>query len=78
MNRKINDKSDLRVGDVITLWKDKVDDHNYTAVTNLEITQEILDRSSNDLINDAQSGCYSWDRFEVVKEAEPGINYQIY
>jgi hypothetical protein len=78
MNRKINDKSDIRVGDVVTLWKDKVDDHNYTAVTNLEITQEILDRSSNDLINDDQSGCYSWDRFEVVKEAEPGINYDIF
>jgi hypothetical protein len=78
MNRKINDKSDIRVGDVITLWKDKVDDHNYTAVTNLEITQEILDRSCNYWIKDGQGDSYSWNRFEVVKKAEPGINYDIF
>jgi hypothetical protein len=78
MNRKINDKSDIRVGDVVTLWKAKVENHDYTAVTNLEITQEILDRSCNYWINDGQSGSYSWNRFEVVKEAEPGSNYDIF
>jgi len=78
MNRKINDISDVKVGDVVTLWKDKVHDHNYTGVTNLEITQEILDRSNESLINDGHGGCYSWNRFEVVKEAETGINYEIF
>ena len=78
MNRKINDISDVKIGDVVTLWKDKVDDHNYSSVTNLEITQEILDRSNDNLIKDGHGGCYSWNRFEVVKEAEPGINYDIF
>jgi hypothetical protein len=78
MNRKINEISDVKVGDVVTLWKAKVEDHDYTAVTNLEITQEILDRSKNDLLDLGRGGCYSWHRFEVVKEAEPGINYDIF
>jgi hypothetical protein len=78
MNRKINDKNDLKVGDVVTLWKDKADYHNYTAVTNLEITQEILHKSTDNLLDLGRDGCYSWDRFEVVKGAEPGINYDIF
>jgi plastocyanin len=78
MNRKINDKSDIRVGDVVTLWKAKAENHNYTAVTDLEITQEILDRSKDGLLDLGRGGCYSWNRFEVVKEAEPGINYDIF
>lgn len=56
MNRKINNISDVKVGDVVTLWKDKVDLHNYSAVTNLEITQEILDRSDSTTI-DTKSSC---------------------
>lgn len=74
--RKIKDKDCVKVGDVVSIVKGLVSDHDYSLATNITLTEDILKQSGTYTFNNGDE-CYTWDRFVIVSPAEVN-NYEIY
>lgn len=74
--KKIKDIHCVKIGDVVSIVKDLVSDHDYSLATNITITEDILKQCVKDVFRN-QDESYSWDRFVIVSPAEVN-NYEIY
>jgi hypothetical protein len=67
INIAVNVKSDLRLGDTISLVRSKSQDWNYSSVTDLLVTESVLNDIGGQ--NDDILYGYSLDRFDIVNRS---------
>jgi len=74
--KKIKDKDCVKVGDVVSIVENLVNDHDYSLATNITLTEDILKKCGTYTFNNGDER-YTWDRFVIVSPAEVN-NYEIF